>query len=503
LKKLQFPWHPYLFALFPILFLFVQNADHVSWRQVAGPVGVTLGVVALLMLLVNLVVRNIRKTSLIMSIVALWFFSFKHIGESISEFQEAIPYVVGALVIALLVWVLLTRRPLDKVTVIANQIGLALVLLQLGLGGWALSSQDTTELVGPSPVNAPPVKGKLPNMYYIVPDGYAREDVLANLYDYDNGEFLSYLRKVGFEVADSSHSNYSQTQLSLTSSLNMDLIHNLARIDPRSRDRQGFKKLFDNNRLMRFLKQQGYSIVQCYTPFDLAMLAQTDHVIQSWYDLTEFSESLIQTTPVDLLLTRFGRYQMARDRIVSNLNRLSDLSGVKEPYFVLAHIVCPHPPFLWDAEGLEYQTDRPFTMADGSHYGERGGTKTEYLQGYKNQVRVLNRLLMQTIDGILSAHEDNPPIIILQGDHGPGVGFHQVSLDHTDVHERFSILNAYYFPGLDSTGIYPSITPVNTFRLVLNAYFGTNYPLAPDRSFYSPSYVFLNLREVTEKLTGR
>jgi hypothetical protein len=65
-------------------------------------------------------------------------------------------------------------------------------------------------------------------------------------------------------------------------------------------------------------------------------------------------------------------------------------------------------------------------------------------------------------------------VIILQGDHGWG---NTPSL-------KMYILNAYYLPGA-SNAVYPMITPVNTFRTIFNAYFGGNYELLPDISYYS------------------
>ena len=34
--------------------------------------------------------------------------------------------------------------------------------------------------------------------------------------------------------------------------------------------------------------------------------------------------------------------------------------------------------------------------------------------------------------------------------------------------------------------LYPTISPVNTFRVLFNTYFGTNYPLLEDVSYKSP-----------------
>jgi hypothetical protein len=59
------------------------------------------------------------------------------------------------------------------------------------------------------------------------------------------------------------------------------------------------------------------------------------------------------------------------------------------------------------------------------------------------------------------------------------------SVDQTDVQESMSILNAYFVP--DQTGIdfYESISPVNSFRVLFNQYFDTDYTLLEDHSYYT------------------
>jgi len=51
--------------------------------------------------------------------------------------------------------------------------------------------------------------------------------------------------------------------------------------------------------------------------------------------------------------------------------------------------------------------------------------------------------------------------------------------------ERFSIFNAYYLPRGGTSKLYPTITPVNTFRIILNYYFGMNYKVLEDKSYFS------------------
>ena len=99
-------------------------------------------------------------------------------------------------------------------------------------------------------------------------------------------------------------------------------------------------------------------------------------------------------------------------------------------------------------------------------------------------------------------------MIILQADEGPFAGltefpgadgedanWRELSDEALQAHMR--ILNAYYFPGVDANALYPSITPVNSFRLLFNLYLGESYELLEDKSYIFPDwehpYVFIDV----------
>jgi hypothetical protein len=109
----------------------------------------------------------------------------------------------------------------------------------------------------------------------------------------------------------------------------------------------------------------------------------------------------------------------------------------------------------------------------------------------------LNNALLPVIDSII-ANSATPPIIILQGDHGPGMYTNWESVDETCLLERFSILNAYFLPGLDNHVLYPGISPVNTFRLILGEYFNADLPLLQDKRFFSTRTTPYNFIDVTD-----
>ena len=87
---------------------------------------------------------------------------------------------------------------------------------------------------------------------------------------------------------------------------------------------------------------------------------------------------------------------------------------------------------------------------------------------------------------------------VIQADHGPGAFLHLGSLEKTLPVERFGILNAFYFPDQNYEMLYPSISPVNSFRVVLNQFFGGNYELLPDQHYYSKWNFPFDYVQVTE-----
>jgi hypothetical protein len=77
------------------------------------------------------------------------------------------------------------------------------------------------------------------------------------------------------------------------------------------------------------------------------------------------------------------------------------------------------------------------------------------------------------------------------------------SPNHTCLWERTSILNAYYLPNGESQFLYPAISPVNSFRIVLNAYFGLNLDLLPDETYFTSHLTGRTFTNVTDRQESR
>jgi len=102
----------------------------------------------------------------------------------------------------------------------------------------------------------------LPDIYYIILDGYTRADTLEEAYNYDNSQFIDYLTDKGFYVASKSQCNYPITCLSMASSLDMEYLDNLS--DALGRETTDLSKpleMIRNNKVSQFLKSKGYRYV--------------------------------------------------------------------------------------------------------------------------------------------------------------------------------------------------------------------------------------------------
>jgi hypothetical protein len=214
--------------------------------------------------------------------------------------------------------------------------------------------------------------------------------------------------------------------------------------------------------------------------------------------LSDFDQAWLGTTA----LRRFGLARILspastrplNENLLETLDALPILAQASGPKFVFAHPLA-HPAFVFSAEGSPIDPSYPYSGQDGNRFT---GTREEYVSGYRDQVEFLDTKLLDVVDGIL-AQSATPPVIILQGDHGPGSQLSFGSLEETCLWERFSILNAYYLPGVPPEKIPVDITPVNTFRLVLNSYFSMELPYLPNHEYFSSSstpYQFIDVDRI-------
>lgn len=486
--------HPFLLALYPVLTLYVHNAGELDPVSTLRPTCIILLGVLTLWGLFRIITRNRYKAAMMCSLSILTTFSWGHVAwavEHIVTLRSLFLFTGYALLAAAIsVKIMLSRADLSGVTRFLNYSALLLVLVSLCQGIFSESLFNASTLLrsqDPSPLptaSAMPSDTGYPDIYFIVLDGYARKDVLLALYAFDNTPFLDSLARVGFFVAGKSRSNYSQTQLSLASCLNMSHLSSLTTlIGTQSTDRTPLIDLIRNNKLHRFLRRRGYSVIAFATGYDgTEMRSQADLCLRLPWCHSEFENALLATTPIPQILRYVAGsnylYDRHRERIQFTFDRLGDLAREDKlnPKFVFAHVLAPHPPFVFDHDGSPTQPNAKFSLDDNT---SSRLTPAEYRRGYIAQLRYVNTLVRHAVVRILD-ESPTPPVIAVVSDHGPA------STNGENAKERISNLCLLHLTGGKSHVLYHDITLVNLFRIILNTCFNANLALAEDKSYMSP-----------------
>jgi hypothetical protein len=346
-----------------------------------------------------------------------------------------------------------------------------------------------------------PAGPALPDIYYIVLDGYARSDVMKSFFDFDNSSFLAGLEKRGFYVARKSTANYCQTPLCLSASLNGVYLDELVKgLGP---DQTELWDLIGKSNVVETLRPLGYKFVTFATGFDPTEHPEADIYLSPQRYWNGFERMVLDGTPLKVIWPnpeQLDSATRARQRMLYVLDHLPDIARIRAPTFTIAHILCPHPPFVFGENGEDVSAQyRKYTLYGSEKRLGRFRDPASFCAGYRGQAVFISRRIQDTIDRVLAASE-TPPIIILQSDHGSELNLDVHEMRNTDLKERMSILNAYYFPERRYDSLYQRVTPVNSFRIVLNVFFGASLDLLPDRSFFSTwpdPYVF---HEVTDQV---
>jgi hypothetical protein len=352
-------------------------------------------------------------------------------------------------------------------------------------------------------INQAPIKlsgDTQPDIYIIVVDGYARADVLKNIYQYDNTEFLSALEKRGFYIANRSQSNYIQTKFALGSLLNLDYILPLK---PSDNGFSYYNSTIANNRVFSLLKQSGYKTISFDSGYTFSAIHNADIYYSKVLPLSEFESFLLVNTPIETLSNILGlevptyfTYRSHRERINYIFKTLQNIPDLAGPKVIFAHILSPHPPFVFDRNGNPVEPGLPYQIFDGM--GTQG-SKEDYLHGYRNQVTFVNNQVLHTVDAILEKSK-TPPVIILMGDHGPGSMFKVDMQAPGCLWERTGNLEAFLLPGhISDPQLYSSISPVNSLRLVFNLYFNADLPLLEDKTFLTSDGDPYAMKDITQE----
>jgi hypothetical protein len=486
--------HPFLFSLFPALALYAYNVKShpLSLGELAGPLALSLVCATALFLVLRTVLKDPAKAGLLVSLLILWFYSFGHVAGQVAVltggiFNRSFFFATAVILGLVALLVVRSRRSFKGLTGVLNVVATALIVFNLVSVGQTLARRS--HVVIDKAVMVSQQGTARPNIYYIILDAYTRADILRDVFSFDNTGFLSGLEAKGFFVASKSYANYGYTYHSLAASLNFTYLDAVAEdVGTASTNQEPLYRMIQENRVMAFLKSRGYRVTCLSSDIKPGDMKNVDRYLGYEGSPSEFRTALLNTTPIPLFIgprSSGSPYDAHRKRILDAFRTLDVSAAEAGPYFFFVHLMSPHPPFVFGPNGEPVEPDYLFSMVDADRlHGLSDPAIKDYIVRYREQVAFLNKKILEAVDFILS-RSPQPPIIILQGDHGSRA---YTDFDHPEASyfkESLAILNAYLLPGDGRTLLYPEISPVNSFRLIFKHFFGADLDLIPDKSAWS------------------
>ncbi len=483
MKKISWFEHlsPLILAIFPILSLALENIEFIRFSSILRSLFISIVVVLIFYFILYLILKNQNKSAILSGLLIFLCLSY---GNAYIYFENLVGenfrhlYLIGFFAILYLLIAVLVINRVNNARELNRAIlygGLAIVVyLLISIGSYeykVFKSEENSKILG-EPLTADLENindSNLPDIYLILLDGHTRSDILKNVYGFDNSDFINQLEDLGFWVADCSQSNYPGTIFSTKAMFEMEYLHNLY-----SEDENLVFPTLNNTAVFQILNNNNYSLVTfqnyVFEHFNIQDDIRLERENYQFGNINEFEKIVVDTSILRLLIDLEGVFPDSWLRPFKNdiflthyrdtlfaLETLPNLPEMDKPLFIFAQILGTHNPFVF--------------MPDGSY----NSSETKSSQNYRNAVEFIDTEIPDIVEEILE-NSDEPPIIILMGDHG-------ATVNARPIEERLSILFAIYFQGDNSGGFYDDISPVNVFRIIFNSLFDLNYEMIPDRSY--------------------
>ena len=467
---------PVLFAVFPLLSLFADNQTEIELGVLWWPLVLSVAAAAVLYGLFLLISGSGAKAAILASLVVTVFFTYGIYRDRISLPVWLLLFTLGV------VAVVVTRRNLSALTL---GLSVAAIVLVVGPVVRIVSYENDHPLIDaedpkvwPTALEKPvlPSGAARPDIYVLIPDDYARSDVLKRYFHYDNSGFIRELEQRGFVMAEQSRSPYSDSEMNVAAEVNLDYLSRLPSIlGTKSQDVRPVRRLIEHNRASRLLASLGYRYVQLDT--DEVTFAAGNPGISRVATPDSFGTLWLQQTLLGEVGGWIGFNEAAsnerfRDTIRSQFAELADVPQQPGPKFVLFHTLMPHDPYIFGPQGENS------TFPDHS---EEGHTRKIGMRYYARQARFVETKLLEAVDAI-QARSKQPPVIVLEADEG----FEASDKDWSEATVRdirVKGIAALYLPGKGRLRPPEKLNTVNTLRFVFNSYFDTRYPLLGNASY--------------------
>jgi sulfatase-like protein len=320
-----------------------------------------------------------------------------------------------------------------------------------------------------------------PNIYWVVLDGYPRQDVLKEDFAFDNSGFIQALAALDFVVLGKSRSNFPATVNSISSTVNSDYTVEGDGDALKPFPMETMQALVrGKNRTVSYLSSAGYTYVHFENGYDYLTECAPDvpKCVRGNLGLDELDIAVLSNTPIiDLVLNYRQSAPFAWGGADDLTSKLDAIRATPSPFFLYAHVLAPHPP-------IRFTADCGFRAADPDLQRWSATARPAFI----DQLRCTNSQTLTLLQKIVQPDAD--ALIILQSDHGTAFRgqFKKSPTEWSgaDLHERFGVLNAMRLPKRCRAAAADDITLVDTFPLVFSCLTGSRFERHLPRFFVTP-----------------
>ena len=388
-----------------------------------------------------------------------------------------------------------------------------------------LNYQYQAQVLNTSGGQAPTSK---PDIYYLVFDRYTNAETLKDNFGYDNSALISFLDDQGFATRPNAYSNYPFTMSSIASTLTLSYFPELEKrfgADGRWQSAAPYRSILNNPPIAQILSNYGYKFNQVSSWWDFTRIGiKADSNPSQSYRLRAFNKSFFLSDlqrdiffksvlspwlKKGLVLGDYGvlKYDIDRNPVENFDAQIASLKGIASradrsvPQFNFAHILAPHPPYIFDADGKSPNYDV-----------ESNDNGVDETVKYANELTYINKRLQNLI---LDIKQTSPgAVIVLQADEGPYPKqfrgpmspedyYDPLELPQAQMKQKLGIIASYYLPDTQAAEVATINSSVNVFRFVLNKYFGYSLDILPDCQLATGNkFNLYNYTAVNDRLTN-
>lgn len=378
-----------------------------------------------------------------------------------------------------------TERELSDTTDLARVLVCILAVTSLGhvwsesinafTGSWA---KQVARLSQPDSIG--PASADDPDILHVVLDGMTSAEVLKAKFDADVAPELARFHELGLHVEHGAVANYPQTYPALASVLNSAYLDPLTPVLTGTASKRPLQELIRRSGVISALKTRGYEFTLIGSSYSATKEhPAADHCDCDAMPIGEFEQALLAITPARALPTWTTLYEYHRSEILKGFDSIAAVPPGSKPRLVIAHILAPHPPFVFDAVGDPNNPPRSYGIDDGSNFR---GTRQEYHDGYASQARFVLDRTARSVAAFLQSSRRSV-VVLIHGDHGSGMDYDQDSMSAADAGERLSVFLAYRIAAPGRPEVAALGSPVNLYRAVFADRFGADLPRLPTRSY--------------------